>query len=78
MLTAFTLAWARALGEFGPILVFAGATRMRTEVLSTTVYLELSLGNTEAALAVSALMIGVAAAVLAATRAFGLRGAGTV
>ena len=30
VLTAATLAWARALGEFGPILVFSGATRMRT------------------------------------------------
>src|SRR5262245_66616496 len=27
LLTAATLAWARSLGEFGPILVFAGATR---------------------------------------------------
>ena len=30
MVTAATVSWARALGEFGPILVFAGATRMRT------------------------------------------------
>lgn len=73
VLTAFTLAWARALGEFGPILVFAGATRMRTEVLSTSVFLELSVGNLEAALAVSLLMIVVAAVVLAVTRLFGLR-----
>jgi molybdate transport system permease protein len=78
VLTAFTLAWARALGEFGPILVFAGATRMRTEVLSTSVFLELSVGNLEAALAVSLLMIGVAVVVLLVTRAFGLRGAGLV
>ena len=34
-------------------LVFAGATRMRTEVLSTSVFLELSIGNIEAAVAVS-------------------------
>ena len=27
LLAAATLSWARALGEFGPILVFAGATR---------------------------------------------------
>jgi molybdate transport system permease protein len=72
VLTAFALAWARALGEFGPILVFAGATRMRTEVLSTSVFLELSVGNLEAALAVSLLMIAVAAAVLAVLRVFGL------
>jgi molybdate transport system permease protein len=75
VLTAFTLAWARALGEFGPILVFCGATRMRTEVLSTSVFLELSTGNLEAALAVSLLMIAVAVTVLTVTRAFGLRGA---
>ncbi len=76
VLAAGTLAWARSLGEFGPILVFAGATRMRTEVLSTTVFLELSVGNLEAALAVSVLMIGVAVVVLALTRALGLRGTG--
>ena len=33
MVAAFSIAWARSLGEFGPILVFAGATRMKTEVL---------------------------------------------
>lgn len=74
LLTAATLAWARSLGEFGPILVFAGATRMRTEVLSTTVFLELSVGNLEAAVAVSLLMIAAAVAVLAVVRAFGVRG----
>lgn len=78
VLTAGTLAWARSLGEFGPILVFAGATRMKTEVLSTTVFLELSIGNLEAALAVSVLMIAVAVVVLAVTRTFGLRGAGAI
>ncbi|HSQ54718.1 MAG TPA: ABC transporter permease [Gemmata sp.] len=78
VLTAFTLSWARALGEFGPILVFCGATRMRTEVLSTSVFLELSIGNLEAALAVSLLMIAVAVLVLVVTRAFGLRGSGMI
>ncbi len=71
VLAAATLAWARALGEFGPILVFAGATRMRTEVLSTTVFLELSVGKIEAAVAVSLLMIGAAVTVLVLMRAMG-------
>ncbi len=71
LLTAFTLAWARSLGEFGPILIFAGATRMRTEVLSTTVFLELSVGNLEAAVAVSLLMIVAALAVLLLVRHLG-------
>ena len=73
VLTAATLAWARALGEFGPILIFAGATRMRTEVLPTTVFLELSVGNIEAAVAVSLLMILAAMTVLTLARTFGLR-----
>ncbi len=78
MITAATLAWARSLGEFGPILVFSGATRMRTEVLSTTVFLELSIGNLYAAIAVSLLMVFVAVVVLVLTRAFGLRGTGLI
>jgi molybdate transport system permease protein len=78
LLTAATLAWARSLGEFGPILIFSGATRMRTEVLSTTVFLELSVGNLEAAIAVSLLMVGAAVVVLVLTRAFGLRGTGLI
>jgi molybdate transport system permease protein len=77
LVSAGTLAWARAFGEFGPILIFAGATRMRTEVLSTTVFLELSVGRLEAALVVSLLMIVVAVWVLLLMRTFGLRG-GTV
>jgi len=68
ILTAFTLAWARSLGEFGPILIFSGATRMKTEVLSTSVFLELSAGNIEAAVAVSLLMVLVAVIVLLLVR----------
>jgi molybdate transport system permease protein len=68
VVAAFTLAWARALGEFGPILVFAGATRFRTEVLSTTVFLELSVGDLQGALAVSLLMVAAAVIVLVLVR----------
>lgn len=71
LLTAATLAWARSLGEFGPILIFSGATRFKTEVLPTTVFLELSVGHLEAAVAVSLLMVMAAVAVLLLIRAFG-------
>ena len=76
MMTAFTLAWARSLGEFGPLLIFAGATRMKTEVLSTSVFLELNVGNIEAAVAVSLIMIFAAVSVLVITRRWGVRDAG--
>ena len=54
------LTWARAFGLFGPLMIFVGSFRGRTEVLSTTVFLEQSVGNLEVALAVAMLMIGVA------------------
>jgi molybdate transport system permease protein len=73
VVAAMTIAWARSLGEFGPILVFAGATRMRTEVLSTTVFLELSVGQLEAAVAVSLLMVVAAMLVLGVVRLVGVR-----
>jgi molybdate transport system permease protein len=76
VVTAGTLAWARALGEFGPILVFAGATRQRTEVLSTTVFLELSVGRLDTAVAVSLLMILIAVLVLVLVRRWGALGEG--
>ena len=73
VLTGGTLSWARALGEFGPILVFAGATRGRTEVLSTTVFLEINIGNLKGAVAVSLLMILMALAVILIVRTLGER-----
>lgn len=76
MVTAATMAWARAMGEFGPILVFAGATRMRTEVLPTTIFLELSVGNLEPALAVSLLMVALSLVVLVVVRVAGDGGGG--
>lgn len=78
LLTAATLAWARSLGEFGPILIFSGATRMRTEVLPTTVFLEMSTGNIEAAVAVSLIMVVAAVIVLIVARLFGLRDSGLI
>lgn len=71
IIAAGTIAWARALGEFGPILVFAGATRMRTEVLSTTVFLELNIGQLDAAVAISLLMVMMAVSVLLLLRLLG-------
>lgn len=71
MIAAATISWARSLGEFGPILVFAGSTRFRTEVLSTTVFLELSIGQLDAAVAVSLLMVAMAVGVLLTLRWLG-------
>lgn len=73
MVTALTLAWARSLGEFGPLLIFAGATRMKTEVLSTSVFLEMNVGDIEMAVAVSMIMVAAAVVVLVLMRLCGAR-----
>jgi molybdate transport system permease protein len=66
------LIWTRAFGIFGPLMVFVGAVRFRTEVLPTTVYLEQSVGQIEVALAVAILMLVLAAVALVAVRSLGL------
>ena len=68
VVAAGTMAWARALGEFGPILIFAGATRGRTEVLATSVFLEINIGNLPGAAALSLLMILLAVSTLLIVR----------
>jgi molybdate transport system permease protein len=66
------LIWTKAFGIFGPLMVFVGAVRMRTEVLPTTVYLETSVGRIEVALAVTILMLVLATAALVGVRILGL------
>jgi molybdate transport system permease protein len=71
MVAAGTLAWARALGEFGPILVFSGITPRRTEVIPTAIYLEFNVGRIETAVALSLLLVLLSAAVLLIMRGLG-------
>ena len=78
VLTAATLAWARSLGEFGPVQVFAGATPFKTVVLPTAVFLEAQVGRLSVAVAVSLVMVFVAVVALVLTRVLGLRGSGAV
>ncbi len=51
------IAWALAMGLYGPLMVFAGTTRQMTEVLPTTIYLELSVGQIGTALAITMIMV---------------------
>ncbi len=68
MIPAATIAWARAMGEFGPVLVFAGTTAMRTEVMPTSIFLELQVGNLGMAAGISIVMVVMAITVLMLVR----------
>ncbi|MBU0952708.1 MAG: ABC transporter permease [Elusimicrobia bacterium] len=65
------LGWAVSFGLFGPVVVFCGITRFKTEVLPSTIFLEVSVGRLEVALTVSLLMITIALASLVLFKKFG-------
>ncbi len=63
LLTGAALAWARALGEVGATLLFAGNLRDVTQTVPLAVY-DLLEGDAEAALGLSAVLVLVALALL--------------
>ena len=64
IISTFVLTWARGMGEFGATLMLVGVTRMRTETLPGSVYLSISTGNTDTAMATAMIMLIVSAATL--------------
>lgn len=68
MAAGATLAWARALGEFGATITFAGNFVGRTQTAPLAVYAALE-RSPEAAVALSVVMLAVCAVVLVALRA---------
>ena len=68
IVTAAVIAWARSFGEFGPVLVFAGSIRGRTEVMPVSIYLELNSGNLSGAVMIALMMIVIAGVVLSVAR----------
>jgi molybdate transport system permease protein len=61
------LAWARALGEFGATIMFAGNIEGRTQTLPLLVYSEFQ-GSLDAAIAAAAVLVLAALGVLVAVR----------
>jgi molybdate transport system permease protein len=67
------MTWARALGEFGATIMFAGNVTGRTQTLPLVVYAEFQAGVLDAAVAAAAILVLAALGVLVAVRAFGWR-----
>jgi molybdate transport system permease protein len=67
LLAGAVLCWARALGEFGATIMFAGSFRGRTQTMPLAIYaaLETDLG---AALALGTILVAVSVALLALVR----------
>jgi len=70
------MCWSRAVGEFGATIIFAGNLPGRTQTMPLAVYLGFENGM-DRALVLSAVLIGLALAVLVGSRLLGLRVAGS-
>ena len=68
LLAGAVLAWARAVGEFGATITFAGNAPERTTTIPLQVYLLLETGRLEASIALSLVLLAVSVAVLALLR----------
>jgi molybdate transport system permease protein len=67
LLAGAVLCWARALGEFGATITFAGNLQGRTQTMPLAVFLALE-DNRDAAIALSLVLVAVSLAVLVALR----------
>jgi molybdate transport system permease protein len=64
------MTWARALGEFGATIMFAGNVVGRTQTLPLVVYSEFQGGDLDASIAAAAILAAAALGVLLAVRFF--------
>jgi molybdate transport system permease protein len=67
LLMAVILVWSRALGEFGATLMLVGVTRMKTETLPASIYLNISTGDNGMAMAAAMIMLFFSAITLSIT-----------
>ena len=65
------MSWARALGEFGATIMFAGNVAGRTQTLPLVVYGAFQGGDLDGSIAAAAILVLAAIGVLIAVRAFG-------
>jgi len=73
LLGGAVMCWARALGEFGATIMFAGNVVGRTQTLPLVVYSEFQAGDLDASIAAAATLVIAALGVLVAARVFNWR-----
>lgn len=71
---AYLLAWSRGMGEFGATLMLVGVTRLKTETLPASIYLNISTGDNGMALAAALLLLLLSLAVQGVSRLAGRKG----
>jgi molybdate transport system permease protein len=57
LLAGSVITWSKGIGEFGAALMLAGATRMKTETLPLSLFLNMSIGKLEYAISAATILI---------------------
>ena len=57
MTSAIVMTWSKSLGEFGAVMMLAGATRFKTETLPIAIFLNISTGNLDLAITIATILI---------------------
>jgi len=73
MIAGAIMTWARAVGEFVPILIFCGAMRFKTEILPTAIFLRLEMGDIQGSVALTIIMMVISVIALLMFKKFGGR-----
>jgi len=64
LVAGLVITWSKSIGEFGAVLMLAGATQMKTETLPIALFLNISTGDLDLAIAASVILIVIAMASL--------------
>lgn len=73
LVASLALTWSKALGEFGAVLMLAGATRFKTATLPIALYLNMSTGDLDEVMALSTILLFISVVSLVAFDRFGGR-----
>ncbi|WP_312906317.1 ABC transporter permease [Tissierella praeacuta] len=57
LVSSLIIVWSRALGEFGAVIMLAGATTMKTEVMPTSIFMNMSTGDLDIAIGTATILI---------------------
>jgi len=61
LISGLVITWSKAMGEFGAVLMLAGATRMHTETLPIALFLNMATGDLDIAITTACILLGIAA-----------------
>ena len=59
LIAGLVITWSKSIGEFGAVLMLAGATQMKTETLPIALFLNISTGDLDLAIAAAVILIAI-------------------